>query len=74
MPIAMKTSLSWIISRVVGDSDSCSPASSLQCRLEEELTSLVRKFWEQEEMQMGRLPLTDAEKQCEDLFVSTTLG
>lgn len=47
MPV-VQTSLRWILSGVVGES-SAGHHVSHQCGIEEDLVSLVRRFWEQED-------------------------
>ncbi|XP_011705857.1 PREDICTED: uncharacterized protein LOC105461065 [Wasmannia auropunctata] len=70
-PIAQKTFLGWILSGVIGESGEHCTTSSFRCAVEDELTAMVRQFWEQEELPCPSVPLTEAERQCEDHFVRT---
>lgn len=71
VPIAQKTKLGWILSGPVDISDSGSRIYSLQCRTEEDLTRMVRKFWEQEEILSSGRALTEKERECKDHFART---
>ncbi|XP_011685200.1 PREDICTED: uncharacterized protein LOC105448376 [Wasmannia auropunctata] len=70
-PIAQQTQLGWVILGAAGLSHAASVMTSLQCSPLEELNSLVRQFWEQEEPPHAPLPLSDDEHACEDHFVRT---
>ncbi|XP_039303484.1 uncharacterized protein LOC120357383 [Solenopsis invicta] len=67
-PAAQRTSLGWILSGPVGSAEPPARALTLQCRVDEELTSLVRGFWQQEELPASPSPLTPADQECEDVF------
>ncbi|XP_071579555.1 uncharacterized protein [Temnothorax nylanderi] len=54
-----------------GTAEAAAPVISLQCRADEELSTLVRKFWEQEEPPSNATPLTEAERRCEEHFAQT---
>ncbi|XP_071653077.1 uncharacterized protein [Temnothorax longispinosus] len=69
-PIAQKTSLGWLVSGAIASPQGNS-VESLQCSVDEELSSMVRKFWEQEETVHSPLPLTEEEQACEDHYVRT---
>jgi len=72
-PVAQKTSLGWILSGGVASSlnQSSGTANAHQCLTTENLSDLVKKFWEQEEMPPTQLPLTEEEQQCEEFYVTT---
>lgn len=67
-PIAQRTSLGWIISGLVGTSGEKQEIAAIQCYVGEELSVLVRRFWEQEELPEVSPPLSVAEEQCEKFF------
>ncbi|XP_024868045.1 uncharacterized protein LOC112452177 [Temnothorax curvispinosus] len=71
-PIAQHTAFSWIIS---GGATAASlhGASSCHAAIDQELTSLVQKFWEQEAETKPVAALTPAEQQCKEHFVRTHL-
>ncbi|XP_071653060.1 uncharacterized protein [Temnothorax longispinosus] len=46
-------------------------AQSYQCRVEDDLSQLVRRFWEQEEVPSATGPLSQAEQECEEHFART---
>lgn len=68
-PIAQQTAFGWVLSGIAGPNETTA-ASSLQCTIDEGLTALVRRFWEQEQP-LEPVLLTLDEQRCEDLFVST---
>ncbi|XP_071650743.1 uncharacterized protein [Temnothorax longispinosus] len=70
-PIAQQTTLGWILSGMCGTPEAAAAVMSLQCRADEELAALVRRFWEQEEPPGNATPLTEAERRCEEHFVKT---
>ncbi|KMQ85031.1 hypothetical protein RF55_16696, partial [Lasius niger] len=70
-PIAQRTTLGWILSGVVDGVKDGAPALAHQCTVDENLSALVSRFWEQEELPHTPLPLTEDEQRCEDLFVDT---
>ncbi|XP_039312415.1 uncharacterized protein LOC105199508 [Solenopsis invicta] len=67
-PAAQRTSLGWLLVGPVSAAETPSRALALHCRVEDDLTSLVRGFWQQEELSVGPAPLTSSEQECEDLF------
>ncbi|XP_067205381.1 uncharacterized protein [Linepithema humile] len=67
-PAAQQTALGWVISGPVGPADSPDRTRTMQCRIEEDLASLVRNFWQLEELPTGPVPLTPTEQECEDIF------
>ncbi|XP_029158967.1 uncharacterized protein LOC114931164 [Nylanderia fulva] len=70
-PLAQQTTFEWILSGVVcavGNSDS---ATTLQCTVGEDLNTVVRRFWEQEELPEPSRILSREEQQCEEIFVRT---
>ncbi|XP_071581043.1 uncharacterized protein [Temnothorax nylanderi] len=70
-PVAQKTALGWILSGVIGDSISGHVAYTHQCRIEEDLVNVVRRFWEQEEAPSKTAALSKEEVECEKHFVLT---
>lgn len=71
-PIAQHTTLGWTLSGVITDSDgTATPARSHQCITDRQLTSLVKRFWEQEEAPKEPQQLTEEEQRAEDLFTRT---
>ncbi|XP_077262598.1 uncharacterized protein LOC143897666 [Temnothorax americanus] len=70
-PVAQNTTLGWILSGVIADSVSGHVAYTHQCRIEEDLVSVVRRFWEQEEVPSSAVALTKGEAECEEHFVRT---
>jgi len=70
-PIAQRTRLGWIILSPVGVNRSTSAISSMQCTPVDELTAMVRRFWEQEEPPSDPPLLSPAERECEDHFTRT---
>lgn len=70
-PVAQNTSLGWILSGVIGDAASAQAAHTYQCRVEEDLSAVVRLFWEQEEVPAAAPALSSEEMECEDHFVRT---
>ncbi|XP_026829830.1 uncharacterized protein LOC113563037 [Ooceraea biroi] len=76
-PVAQNTSLGWLLSGAFRPSSSahCSSFSSLSCSLqcsaEEELSGIVRRFWEQEEVPSVVTSLSKEELECEEYFVRT---
>ncbi|XP_029166208.1 uncharacterized protein LOC114937014 [Nylanderia fulva] len=70
-PLAQQTTFGCILSGVVcaaGNSDS---ATTLQCTVGEDLNTVVRRFWEQEELSEPSGILSREEQQCEEIFVRT---
>lgn len=70
-PVAQKTSLGWILSGMIGDASAEREAYTHQCRVEANLSSEVRRFWEQEEMPMSSPALSQEDVKCEEHFVRT---
>lgn len=69
-PVAQKTSLGWILSGAVEETSKL-PVNSLQCQVEEDLASLVSRFWETEEIRQAGRPLSQDEIECEEHFRRT---
>ncbi|XP_039303533.1 uncharacterized protein LOC120357410 [Solenopsis invicta] len=67
-PAAQRTSLGWLLVGPVSAAETPSRALALHCRVEDDLISLVRGFWQQEELSVGPAPFTSSEQECEDLF------
>ncbi|XP_011687068.1 PREDICTED: uncharacterized protein LOC105449509 [Wasmannia auropunctata] len=70
-PIAQQTQLGWIILGAAGTGHSTCAITSLQCSSADELSSLVRRFWEQEEAPLAPLPLSPDDQECEAHFART---
>ncbi|XP_011871024.1 PREDICTED: uncharacterized protein LOC105563753, partial [Vollenhovia emeryi] len=70
-PVAQQTSLGWILSGAVSSANSSRRALTLHCRVEEDLATLVEKFWQQDELADRSSPLTPADQECEDQFRQT---
>ncbi|XP_024879014.1 uncharacterized protein LOC112459228 [Temnothorax curvispinosus] len=70
-PIAHRTQLGWILMGAVGGCHAALTVSSLQCSATDELTEVIRRFWECEEPPRAPLPLTPDEQECEDFFART---
>ncbi|XP_077260483.1 uncharacterized protein LOC143896453 [Temnothorax americanus] len=70
-PVAQNTTLGWILSGAIGEGASSHVAQSYQCRVEDELSQLVRRFWEQEEVPSAAGPLSKADQECEEHFART---
>ncbi|KMQ87939.1 bel12-ag transposon polyprotein [Lasius niger] len=70
-PIAQKTTLGWILSGGCGVTSHHTLRGSFQCTVDDELASLVRRFWEQEALPPAPTVLTPEENQCEEFFVRT---
>ncbi|KMQ84252.1 hypothetical protein RF55_18106, partial [Lasius niger] len=70
-PVAQQTTLGWILSGAVGESVTAHHVSSLQCRTEEDLGNLVRRFWETDEIQPAAKPFSKADLECEEHFRRT---
>lgn len=69
-PHVQKTVFGWVLSGVAGSRE-VNIASALQCTVDDQLTTLVRQFWEQKEQADDRVPLTNDELRCEELFTRT---
>ncbi|XP_046409087.1 uncharacterized protein LOC124173968 [Ischnura elegans] len=71
-PIATCTALGWMLSGDVQiqQVEPSEPSTVLHCLETEDLTDLLRKFWEQEDFQPSRKILTPEEQECEDFFMS----
>ena len=67
-PTAQKTTLGWILSGPVGSVEPPARTLTLHCKVDDDLTKLVKDFWQQEELSAGPVPLTPAEQECEDLY------
>ncbi|XP_029171356.1 uncharacterized protein LOC114940772 [Nylanderia fulva] len=70
-PGAQETTLGWILSGQVGSAEPPARALTLQCKKDDDLTCLVKNFWQQEKLPAGPAPLTPAEQECEDLYRTT---
>ncbi|XP_071581282.1 uncharacterized protein [Temnothorax nylanderi] len=70
-PIAQNTQLGWIISGSVGEASSGRSAQAFQCRVEEDLTDIVRRFWEQDEIPSTSVAFSKEDRECADYFART---
>lgn len=70
-PVAQQMSLGWILSGVVSERVTRPHVTSLQCQAIEELATLVRRFWESEELPPATRPLSRGERECEEHFSRT---
>ncbi|KMQ82431.1 hypothetical protein RF55_23019, partial [Lasius niger] len=71
-PLAQQTTLGWILSGIAGSRTSQETISSNQCAVDEQLTSLVCQFWEQEEWpKPAEMALTAEDQKYEDFFATT---
>lgn len=68
---AQQTALGWI---VLGPVNSCRvTVSSTQCLAAEDLSAVVRRFWELEEAPQASLPLTPDDAACKKHYARTHL-
>ncbi|KMQ85844.1 hypothetical protein RF55_15370 [Lasius niger] len=67
-PLAKKTIFGWILSSPIKSEEERRTTTTHQCTVGLPLSSLVRRFWEQEELPLSPSPLTKAEMKCEELF------
>lgn len=67
-PVAQNTIFGWILSGRFSSTEE-GHVSTHQCSVGEPLSALVRRFWEQEEIPLAPTPLTNDERECEELFV-----
>ncbi|XP_029159530.1 uncharacterized protein LOC114937575 [Nylanderia fulva] len=68
-PIAQQTTLGWILSGVVGETTTGHHVHTHQCQIEDDVSILVRRFWEQEELQRPSQLFSKADQECEDHFL-----
>ncbi|XP_070525005.1 uncharacterized protein [Cardiocondyla obscurior] len=71
VPVAVNTTLGWILAGAVRDSSSGLVGSVFTCTTDDDLGSLVARFWQQEEPARGPPPMSAEEKECEAHFVRT---
>ncbi|XP_071581100.1 uncharacterized protein [Temnothorax nylanderi] len=70
-PVAQKTIFGWILLGQFKTVEDEQRVSSHQCLLGESLSTLVRRFWEQEELPISPTPLTLEEQECQEWFART---
>jgi len=70
-PVAQRTMFGWILSGKIKSADDEDNVATHQCSVGESLSSLVKRFWEQEELTPFPTPLTAEERECEELYVRT---
>ncbi|XP_070158838.1 uncharacterized protein [Polyergus mexicanus] len=71
--IAQRTSLGWILSGPTGTTGETMQrnAQSYHCQTDEDLSSLVSRFWQQEELPVSGSQLTPEDQECEEFFIET---
>ncbi|XP_029170330.1 uncharacterized protein LOC114940017 [Nylanderia fulva] len=67
-PVAQQTSLGWILSGTINENARGHRVATHHCQIEEDITCLVRRFWEQEEVRRPSPILTKAELECEEHY------
>ncbi|KMQ84766.1 hypothetical protein RF55_17162, partial [Lasius niger] len=70
-PMAQKTSLGWILSGTIGSTGVTRCARTYQCQTDGDLSGLVQRFWQQEEVGAAAAPLSAEERKAEDHFTRT---
>ncbi|XP_018394146.1 PREDICTED: uncharacterized protein LOC108772967 [Cyphomyrmex costatus] len=72
-PIAQNTQIGWVLLGAAGVSNACSIGlvTSLCCSPADELNSLVRRFWEQEELPQASAPWSLEDPECKEHFQQT---
>ncbi|XP_076659820.1 uncharacterized protein LOC143363084 [Halictus rubicundus] len=70
-PIGQLTVFGWIITGMAGTTTASLHAQVHQAIVGEPLSTLVRRFWEQEELQDAHTTLTAEERECEDHYAAT---
>ncbi|XP_074096339.1 uncharacterized protein LOC141525678 [Cotesia typhae] len=71
-PIAQSTTLGWIVYGAVTAKHASTSHAALHASLDTSLQDAIAKFWEQEEIPSGNLPLNNAEEdECEVHFRQT---
>ncbi|XP_071577990.1 uncharacterized protein [Temnothorax nylanderi] len=70
-PVAQQTTLGWIISGAAGTEARAPRSTTLQCHIKEDLSTIVKRFWQQEELPAGAPALTPEDRECERFFCLT---
>ncbi|GAB1860679.1 Gag-pol polyprotein [Camponotus japonicus] len=70
-PVAQKTSLGWILSGCVSSPTASRRAIANACTTEEDLSVLVRQFWQQEELPVQDSSHSLEDRKCEEFFRRT---
>lgn len=70
-PIAQQTRLGWILLGAIAAGHAATSVVSLQCSPTDDLTTMVRRFWECEEPPRVALPLSADDQECEEHFSRT---
>ncbi|XP_029663006.1 uncharacterized protein LOC115235386 [Formica exsecta] len=70
-PMAQNTILGWILSGGCSVATLHGHLNSLQCTADYDLTTMVRRFWEQEEVPLAPTALAPEEERCNNFFVQT---
>ncbi|XP_076302125.1 uncharacterized protein LOC143220345, partial [Lasioglossum baleicum] len=71
MPIAQETIFGWILSGPTTRSGSSSSTAFTHACTIVDLTSLIQRFWEQEEVSTSDTPMSSEEAACDSMFAST---
>ncbi|XP_036140869.1 uncharacterized protein LOC118644969 [Monomorium pharaonis] len=67
-PVAQQTTFGWMLFGPTGQAEPACRVAANTCRVEEDLTALVRNFWKQEELLSTTPPLSQEDRQCEEMF------
>ncbi|KMQ90768.1 hypothetical protein RF55_9440 [Lasius niger] len=70
-PVAQQTTLGWILSGAVNSTNNPRRTLAHLYCAEDDLTAIVRRFWQQEELLVAAAPLTPEDQKCEDFFLQT---
>ncbi|XP_025270370.1 uncharacterized protein LOC112639710 [Camponotus floridanus] len=70
-PVVQNTKLGWILSGAAESGPSPATMRSHQCQVDDDLSAMVRRLWEQEELPPATSALSKAEVECEDHYVRT---
>nr|XP_012145736.1 PREDICTED: uncharacterized protein LOC105663123 [Megachile rotundata] len=71
-PVAQFTSLGWILLGGLRTGPSVPAMTTLHCSQDDNLSSVLQRFWEWEEPSRAEVPFTAEDQKCEELFVSST--
>ncbi|XP_036148445.1 uncharacterized protein LOC118647509 [Monomorium pharaonis] len=67
-PVAQQTTFGWMLFGPTGQAEPACRVAANTCRVEENLTALVCDFWKQEELLSTTPPLSQEDRQCEEMF------
>ncbi|XP_076397821.1 uncharacterized protein LOC143266093 [Megachile rotundata] len=71
-PVAQFTNLGWILLGGLRTGPSVPAMTTLHCSQDDNLSSVLQRFWEWEEPSRAEVPFTTEDQKCEELFVSST--